>query len=476
MGEGVTDATITSWLKKEGDTVAEFEALVEVNTDKVDTEIPSPVAGTILKTYGAEGDVIAVESVLVWIGEPGEDLPEDEGEPAPAAATAKPPKKKASPAPTPPAPTPAPAPTPSPAAPFPTGGHLAGFVSPVVARVAAEHNVDLGRVSGSGQGGRITKEDVLAYAQMAPGPAPVAPPPAAPASNGGRSTFLSPVVIKLVGRHNINPAYVTGTGKDGRITKRDIETYIAAGKPIPAAAAGPAAKPARPAGPPAAPGETIKLSPVRKSIAEHMVMSRRTSPHVTSVMEVDMSAVSAHRAANKAPFAQNGANLTFTTYVISAIVSALKAYPIVNSSWTEGGIAVHQDINVGMAVAYSEGLIVPVIKGAGPMSLMQLAQAVNDLAVRARDKQLNPDEVRGGTFTLTNHGTSGSLFAAPIINQPQCAILGTGIIEKRAVVINDAIAIRPMMYISLTFDHRILDGAIADHFLGTVKDTLEAWR
>jgi 2-oxoglutarate dehydrogenase E2 component (dihydrolipoamide succinyltransferase) len=193
-------------------------------------------------------------------------------------------------------------------------------------------------------------------------------------------------------------------------------------------------------------------------------------------MEVDMSAVTAHREANKAAFAQNGTKLTYTAYVISAIVTALKAYPIANSSWTDGGIAVHKDINVGMAVAYSEGLIVPVIKNAGGMSLMQISQAVNDLAVRARDKQLTLDEVHGGTFTLTNHGTSGSLFATPIINQPQCGILGTGVIQKRAVVINDAIAIRPMMYVGLTFDHRILDGAVADYFLGTVKDRLDTWR
>ncbi|MEK6222059.1 MAG: 2-oxo acid dehydrogenase subunit E2, partial [Chloroflexota bacterium] len=295
-------------------------------------------------------------------------------------------------------------------------------------------------------------------------------------SSAGQSIFLSPVVIKLVGQHNINPAYVTGTGKDGRVTKKDIEAYLAAGKPVPALGTAPASLPARPTGPEVTTGETMKLGPVRKAIADHMVMSRHTSPHVTTVMEVDMSAVATHREANKAAFSQNGTKLTYTAYVVSAIATALKAYPIVNSSWTDSGIAVHQEINVGMAVAYSQGLIVPVIKNTGGMSLMQISQAVNDLAVRARDKQLTPDEVRGGTFTLTNHGTSGSLFATPIINQPQCGILGTGVIQKRAVVINDAIAIRPMMYIGLTFDHRILDGAVADYFLGTIKDTLDTWR
>lgn len=470
MGEGVTDATISAWLIKEGDTVAEYDALVEVNTDKVDSEIPSPVAGTVLKTYGAEGDVILVEAILAWIGEPGEEIPKDGGGKATAPTPAKPPEKK-------PTKKPAPIPT-TPVAqaastPVATGGHLAGFVSPVVLRVASEHDVDLSRVTGSGSGGRITKEDVLAFVDMG---GAVAAPIAVPATNGERSTFLSPVVIKLVGQHNINPSYVAGTGKDGRVTKKDIEAYIAAGKPVPAMAAAPAMVPARPAGPSVTPGETMKLGPVRKAIAEHMVMSQRTSPHVTSVMEVDMSAVAAHRDANKASFAQKGAKLTYTAYVISAIIAGLKAYPIVNSSWAEGGIAVHQDINVGMAVAYSEGLIVPVIKNAGGMSLMEISQAINDLAVRAREKHLLPDEVKGGTFTLTNHGTSGSLFATPIINQPQCGILGTGIIQKRAVVINDAIAIRLMMYIGLTFDHRILDGAVADYFLGTVKDRLELWK
>ncbi|MCH7662846.1 MAG: 2-oxo acid dehydrogenase subunit E2 [Chloroflexi bacterium] len=471
MGEGVTDATITAWLKKEGDTVAEYDALVEVNTDKVDSEIPSPVAGTVLKTYGEEGDVVLVEAILAWIGEPGEEIPEDDGSDTPAAAApAKVPAKKSTPA----------SPTPTPAAPVaktapaspPSGGRLAGFVSPVVARVAAEHNVDLSQVAGSGSGGRITKEDVLAYIQTG---GAVTAPAATLAANGERSTFLSPVVIKLVGQHNVNPAYVTGTGKDGRVTKQDIEAYIAAGKPVPATATAPAVLPARPPGPEVTLGEIMKLGPVRKAIAEHMVMSRHTSAHVTTVMEVDMSAVAAHRDANKAAFAQSGAKLTYTAYMIAAIVAALKAYPIVNSSWAEEGILVHQDINVGMAVAFSGGLIVPVIKQAGTLSLLQISQAINDLATRARDKHLKPDEVKGGTFTLTNHGTSGSLFATPIINQPQCAILGTGLIQKRAVVINDAIAIRPMVYIGLTFDHRILDGAVADYFLGTIKDTLDMW-
>jgi 2-oxoglutarate dehydrogenase E2 component (dihydrolipoamide succinyltransferase) len=220
----------------------------------------------------------------------------------------------------------------------------------------------------------------------------------------------------------------------------------------------------------------MKLNPVRKSIAEHMLRSKHTSPHVTTIMEADMGAVAAHRAANKEEFAGQGAKLTFTPYFVAAIVAACQAYPIVNSSWGEEGVAIHGAINVGVATALEpDGLIVPVVKNASALSLLDLAKAINDLSGRARAKQLKPDEVQGGTITITNHGTSGSLFATPIINQPQCAILGVGVIEKRVKVIDDAIAIRPMVYLGLTFDHRILDGAVADYFLGTIKFVLENW-
>ena len=227
--------------------------------------------------------------------------------------------------------------------------------------------------------------------------------------------------------------------------------------------------------------QLIKHSTIRKQIADHMVMSKHTSPHVLTVMEVDMSKVVAHRKANKATFAKDGVNLTFTAYFMQAIVAGLKAYPNVNSSWTDEGLLIHSGINIGMATSLGEeGLIVPVIKGADGLSLLGMARAVNDLANRARSKKLNPDDVKGGTFTLTNHGVSGSLFAFPVINQPQCGILGVGAMQKRAVVVtdtdgNDSIAIRPMVYLSFVFDHRILDGASADWFLMTVKETLENW-
>jgi len=348
--------------------------------------------------------------------------------------------------------------------------------------------VNLAAVRGSGAGGRITKEDVLAYSQS--GAAKQAPTATAPISNGpftlpkydgqNMATFLSPVVKQLVKENNLDVSRISGTGDGGRITKKDIEAVLANGgqaaiplAPTPVHMA----KPQFPvAFPDAIPGTVMKLNPVRKAIAEHMLRSKHTSPHVTTIMEADMSAVSAHRAANKAAFAQQGVNLTFTAYFVAAIVAACQIYPVVNSSWSEEGVAIHGQINVGIATALDpDGLIVPVIENAGAASLLEIARAVNDLSGRARAKQLKPEEVQGGTITLTNHGTSGSLFATPIINQPQCAILGTGAIQKRTVVINDAIAIRPMVYLGLTFDHRILDGAVADYFLGTVKYTLENW-
>jgi 2-oxoglutarate dehydrogenase E2 component (dihydrolipoamide succinyltransferase) len=217
------------------------------------------------------------------------------------------------------------------------------------------------------------------------------------------------------------------------------------------------------------------MTSIRRAIADHMVRSKHTSPHVTTVFEVDFSAVVAHREAHKATFARDGANLTFTPYIVAATVKALKHHPLVNSVWADEGIFLKREINVGMATAIEDGLIVPVIKNADSLNLLGLARAVNDLAQRARQKGLRPDEVQGGTFTITNHGISGSLFATPIINQPQCGILGVGKIEKRVKVIGDAIAIRPLAYVSLTFDHRILDGASADAFVSTVKEVLEGW-
>jgi 2-oxoglutarate dehydrogenase E2 component (dihydrolipoamide succinyltransferase) len=396
LGESVVEGTISRWLKQEGERVSEFEPLMEVNTDKVDTEIPAPATGVVLRLYVSEGTTVKAGTLLALIGQPGEALVE--GGSAPAVAT--------------------PAPSAPPATAPPDRREL-GFISPVVARLADEYRVDLHQVQGTGQGGRITKKDVLDYIETTK----TAPAPA-----------LTPVTLSAA---PVEPA--------------------------------PAIQPAT------AEEQYIPVAGIRKSIAEHMVRSERTAPHVTTVFEADMTRVLKHRAANKALFARDGVDLTLTPYFVMAAVAGLKVYPIVNSQWAEDRILLKREVNVGLAVALDEGLIVPVIKNADEKSLLRLAREVNDLALRARGKALKPDEVVGGTFTLTNHGVSGSLFATPIINQPQTGILGVGVIQKRAVVVDDAIAIRPMVYLSLTFDHRVLDGATADHFLAKMKETLESW-
>ncbi len=414
LGESVVEGTVTRWLCQEGEKINELDPLVEVNTDKVDTEIPSTASGTLLKILVGEGSTVKAGTILAWIGEPGEVIPENGG----SLPTSR-------------APTPAPAT--APAAPSAGRDGDLGFISPVVARLAHENNLDLAQVKGSGEGGRITKKDVLAYLETRQAAAPAAEPAA------------------------------WETPGEGDLFRPTEMVFAGGAPPLAAPLVTPKAR-------------VLPLSPVRKSIAERMLASTRTSPQVTTVMEADLSRVAAHRQANQAAFEQAGAHLTYTAYFVAASVSALKANPLVNSSWSEEGILLHNEINIGLAASLGEdGLIVPVIKGADGLSLLGLARSVNDLAGRARTHRLQPEEVKGGTFTITNHGGSGSLFATPIINQPQCAILGVGLVQKRAVVINDAIAIRPMVYLSLTFDHRILDGSSADQFLAKVVEGLQNW-
>ncbi|MCB8985801.1 MAG: 2-oxo acid dehydrogenase subunit E2 [Ardenticatenaceae bacterium] len=294
---------------------------------------------------------------------------------------------------------------------------------------------------------------------------------------------ISPVVSRIASENEVNLDLVPGTGRDGRITKKDILDYVEqrdslpASPPVAAALKPPAPEPQpKQAAPAPADGDIVSLTSMRRSIAEHMVRSKHTSPHVTTVFEFDFTAVAAHRAAHKEQFARDNARLTFTAYLVAATVAALKEHPLANSSWSDEGIVLHRSINLGMATALDEGLIVPVIKNADSLNLLGLARTINDLADRARRKQLRPEETQGGTFTITNHGVSGSLFATPIINQPQCGILGVGQIEKRVKVINDAIAIRPLAYVSFTFDHRILDGATADYFVAAIKKKIENWQ
>jgi 2-oxoglutarate dehydrogenase E2 component (dihydrolipoamide succinyltransferase) len=314
-------------------------------------------------------------------------------------------------------------------------------------------------------------------------PAPVSAPSTASASTGfsreHNGVRMSPVVARMAQEHDLDLSQVTGSGRNGRITKKDVLAYLEskAGRPQPVIA--PTAQPqpvttARPAET-SLPGDVIALTAMRRAIAEHMVMSKRTSPHATTVFEFDYTATSKHRAAHKEQFARDGAKLTYMPYIIMATVEALKNHPTVNAMWTDDGVLLKREINIGMATAVPSGLLVPVIKNADSMNLLGLARAVNDLAERARTNKLQPVEVQGGTFTITNHGASGSLIGAPIINQPQVGILGVGMIEKRVKVINDAIAIRPCGYVSLSFDHRILDGASADAFMMDIKQRIENW-
>ncbi|MGH2605054.1 MAG: dihydrolipoamide acetyltransferase family protein [Anaerolineales bacterium] len=438
LGESVVEGTVTKWLKKPGEAVQEFEPLVEINTDKVDTEIPAPAAGVVLQVLVPEGQTVRAGTLLALLGEEGEAVPPVEGES---------PGERGKP----PAPSPQPPASSSQAAPVAKAGKSAdlGFISPVVAKLAAEHQVDLNQVPGTGGGGRITKKDVLVYVETRGAPQGGAGAP-------GHGETAAPWD---------EPA-------SGELFRPSEEVFGVKARPE-----------ARPAGP--APGTVVPLDAVRKQIAAHMVRSKTVSPHVTTVMEADLSRAVAHRAGNKEIFARDAVNLTFSAYFAAAAVEALKAVSAVNSSWSEQGIVLHKPVHLGIAVSLGDrGLIVPVIRDADRLSLLALARALNDLAERARGRKLKPDEVKGGTFTITNHGTSGSLFATPIINQPQSAILGVGVIQKRVVVVEspspgggsaDALAIRPMVYLSLTFDHRVLDGAIADDFLGRVVKRLETW-
>jgi 2-oxoglutarate dehydrogenase E2 component (dihydrolipoamide succinyltransferase) len=432
LGESVIEGTVSRWLKQAGESIEEYESLLEVNTDKVDTEIPSPAGGTLLQILVPEGETVKAGVTLAWIGQPGEEIPGGDEPSAHGAAAEKQqltPEEQAA------VPTPqqgAQPQQPQAAAPTPGRDRDLGFISPVVARMAQEHNLDLQQVTGSGEGGRITKRDVEQYLEQRPA-APAEPQAeAAPWDTPGEGDLFRPTEMMFAQDEKEQP--------------------------------------------PTRGGVSISHTNMRRQIAEHMARSRRDIPDVTTVMEANLQRVVQHRAANKANFERDGVRLTYTPYFISALVSALQAYPLANSSWNEQGVQLHPQINIGMAVSLGdEGLIVPIIRNANRLSLLGLAQAVQDLAERARTRKLKPDEVQGGTFSVTNHGTAGSLFATPIINPPQAGILGVGLVQKRVVVIDDAIAIRPMVYLSFSFDHRILDGATADAFLAKVVETLESW-
>jgi len=429
MGESIAEGTIVKWLKKVGETVQRDEPLLEISTDKVDAEIPSPSAGTLTEILAKEGETVHVNSVIARLAEAGAVVA-----PAPPAEVAAPPAV------VPTAPVAAPAApavpvTPPPAAPVaapvePEDGKKVRS-SPLVRNIAREHDVDLDQVTGTGLGGRITRDDILAFIDSRKVPtAPAAP--AAPVAAPAPAPVAAPV-----------PAIP------------QVPTYSA--------------------------GERVKVEPLtvmRRRIAENMLNSRRTSAHVTTFFEVDFTNIARLRDRVKKGFEErNGAKLTFMPFIIKAVVDALKAFPIINASADHESLVYKQDVNVGMAVALDWGLIVPVIKQADTLSLVGLARSTQDLATRARGKQLKPDEVAGGTFTITNFGLYGGLTATPIISQPQLAILGVGGITKRAWVIEtadgDAIAIRHISVLSLSFDHRIIDGAVADQFMAHIRNTIE---
>ena len=451
MGESIAEGTITKWLKKIGEHVERDEMLFEISTDKVDAEIPSPAAGTLTEVRFKEGDTVEVNTVIAVL---------DGNESSSATSVAEP------------AAPPAPAPTPAPPAPVPPPA------SPALVE---------------------TKPEPTASAPApAPAPAPTPAPAAAPAVPAPaataadlRRTKSSPLVRNIAKEHGVDISRLEGTGMSGRVTKNDILSYIEAG-PVAAAAPQPAGRTETPA-PAAAPAEIVAppppkpqvgdrvepMSVMRKKIAEHMVLSRRTSAHVTTVYEIDMTRVAKLREQHRDAFYQRtGTKLTFMPFIFESVNKGLRKFPIFNAQVSGDQIIYKQDINLGMAVALDWGLIVPVIKRADDLSISGLARAANDLADRAKTKQLKPDEVTGGTFTITNPGGFGGLFGTPIINQPQLAILGVGKIEKRPKVMtspdgDDFIGIRWMAYFALSFDHRVIDGADAERFLAFVKEQLE---
>ena len=435
MGESIVEGTLTKWLKKPGETVERDEPLFEISTDKVDTEIPSPVAGTLGEILVQEGTTVGINTVVGRISD---------GAAAPAAAPAP-----AAPAPAPAAAAPAPAAPPKPAPvaveATPSPEETAGPLSPLVRKMARENNIDLSQVRGTGAGARITKQDLEAYLEArTAAPAPVAAPPVQAAPPPPPPAPASAVVQQQ------------------------------APPPRPQAVA-PVQEQAHFRG--EAPAARVEpMSVMRQKIAEHMVFSKRTSVHVTTVHKVDMTRIAKMRDRVKGEFqARHGFSLTFLPFVMRATTAALQAFPLLNSSIDGTNIIYHRDINLGMAVALENGLIVPVIRNADEKNVVGLQRSIADLASRARSRQLRPDEVQAGTFSITNFGSFGSVFATPVINQPQVAILGVGTVEKVPVVLDDAIAIRSVCYLALTFDHRLIDGALGDQFTQKVKTILENW-
>ena len=444
MGESIAEGTIVRWIKKVGDQVDRDEPLFEISTDKVDAEIPSPGAGVLTEIKVKEGETVPVNSIVAVIGGAAEQpaaarQPQAAGQPSamPQAAVGQP------------------------------------EAAPALAAVAAAEPRDTraerpaaGEIPPEGE-----RDEDVATASGA----------VAPGKEDLRRQKSSPLVRRIAREHNVDIQQIQGTGISGRVTKHDILGFIESGKgriaPPPAetyAARPPAAPPAH--APVFKPGERVEIVPMtimRRKIAEHMVLSAHTSPHVYSVYEVNFGRLSQLREKKKGDYERLGGKLTFTALIAKVVVDALRAFPVVNASIDGDNIVYKKDINLGIAVALDQGLIVPVIRNADEKNLLGLSRAIDDLATRARAKKLHPEEVQGGTFTITNPGVFGAVYGLPLINQPQVAILGVGGIEKRAIVIDDAIAIRPTCHLSLGYDHRLIDGADGGRFLSFIKERLE---
>ena len=467
MGVSVAEGTITKWLKAEGEPIARDESLLEISTDKVDTEVPSPGEGVLLKILVQEGETVEVGAILAVIGPEGssaaapvEDLPQPatqaaaDATEAAASETAEP--TDPTPTPTPAASAPASTATSDTASQAPSSGSDNGrtFVSPVVARIASEHGVDVARVQGTGNGGRVTKKDILAFVEGGGQSAPAASSDAtsqAPAATAPPSAPAAPA-----------PPAAAAAGAPA--PPKPAEAPVAAGE--------------------AGPGETFEpMTAMRRGIAEHMRRSLDTSAHVTSAIEVDMSKVVAIRGKLKKEFeAAYGVNPTYLAFIARATVETLREYPWINGEIRGDKIVTRNYVHLGFAVelADGKGLIVPVIKNVEGMNLLGIAKSVVEIAQRARDKKLTPDDVQGGTFTITNPGGYGTFHGTPVISQPQAGILGTYAVVKRPWVVQDdrgqdVLAIRPIMNLTLTYDHRLVDGALAGRFLRDLRGRLESW-
>jgi pyruvate dehydrogenase E2 component (dihydrolipoamide acetyltransferase) len=444
MGESIFEGTITKWLKKPGDKVERDEPLFEISTDKVDAEIPSPSAGVLKEIKVGEGQTVPIQTIVGVIDAAGSAA----AAPAPAPAKAAAPAPLKAPAATAPAPAARPAPpapsAPVTAAPAPASSGSTGeriHSSPLVRRMASEHGIDLSTVAGTGAGGRISKQDIEAL--IAAGGAPAAAPPASAVSAAPSRPSAPPPPPSGTGGSQAHAALESAVPRE----KMYFGNY-----------------------------EVQPMSAMRQRIAEHMVASKRVSAHVYSVDEIDMTKIASLRAKSKDEFEKRyETKLTFMPFFVKAAVAGLRAFPTLNASLDGTNVILHKEINIGIAVALDWGLLVPVVKNADEKNILGIQRTMNDLAERARSKKLKPEEVQEGTFSITNPGVFGGLFGLPVISQPNVGILGLGAIEKRPVVINDSIAIRSMCYVTLSYDHRVVDGAIAHQFLHKVKETLENW-